>query len=95
MPAPVYVISRVADPIFAVVVGLGAAATRISREEKDKGRTTSESIQVGLRYVALLDCCGGRESCSDIPQTPGPRQQADRVVITVGPDRHAYGHAVF
>ncbi|KAF4126313.1 Protein of unknown function (DUF2665) [Geosmithia morbida] len=49
MPAPTYVISRIADPIFAVVVGLSAAATRITREEKDKGKTTSETIHTGLR----------------------------------------------
>ncbi|CRK17986.1 hypothetical protein BN1723_021063, partial [Verticillium longisporum] len=37
MPAPTYIISRVADPIFALAIGLGAAVTRINREEKDKG----------------------------------------------------------
>lgn len=54
MPAPTYIISRVADPIFAVVIGLGAAATRINREEKELGRTTQQTIHSGLRYVALL-----------------------------------------
>ncbi|KAL7941690.1 hypothetical protein V8C42DRAFT_348554 [Trichoderma barbatum] len=53
MPAPTYIISRVADPIFAVVIGLSAAATRINREEKDKGKTTNETIQAGLRRVGL------------------------------------------
>lgn len=51
MPAPTYIISRVADPIFAVFIGLSAAATRINREEKGKGRTTSQTVDSGLRYV--------------------------------------------
>jgi hypothetical protein len=49
MPAPTYIISRVADPIFAVVIGLGAAAGRINREQKEKGKTTEQTIQDGLR----------------------------------------------
>lgn len=39
------------DPIFAVAIGLGAAVTRINREEKEKGRTTKETIDIALRYV--------------------------------------------
>lgn len=53
MPASAYIISRVADPIFAVVIGLGAAATRINREEKEKGKTTSQTVDAGLRYVPI------------------------------------------
>ena len=53
MPAPTYIISRVADPIFAVVIGLGAAAGRIKREQKEKGKTTDQTIQDGLRYVTF------------------------------------------
>lgn len=53
MPVPAYIISKVADPIFAVVIGLSAATTRIKREEKEKGRTTSETIASGKRYVGL------------------------------------------
>ncbi|KAL7911185.1 hypothetical protein GGI35DRAFT_339716 [Trichoderma velutinum] len=53
MPAPTYIISRVADPIFAVVIGLSAAATRINREEKAKGKTTNETIENGLRRIGL------------------------------------------
>ena len=49
MPAPTYIISRVADPIFAVVIGMSAAVTRINREEKRKGRTTDQTIEAGLR----------------------------------------------
>lgn len=51
MPAPTYIISKVADPIFAVFIGLSAAGTRIKREEKEKGRTTSETLNAGLRHV--------------------------------------------
>lgn len=54
MAAPTYIISRVADPIFAVVIGVSAAATRISREEKSKGRGTKETIEAGLRYDAAF-----------------------------------------
>jgi hypothetical protein len=54
MPAPTYIISRVADPIFALFIGLSAAATRINREEKAKGRSTDETIQTGLRYGLIL-----------------------------------------
>ncbi|KAK4101476.1 hypothetical protein N658DRAFT_425756 [Parathielavia hyrcaniae] len=44
MAAPVYIISRVADPIFAVCIGISAAALRIRREEKEKGRAMQETI---------------------------------------------------
>lgn len=50
MPAPAYIISRVADPIFAIAIGLSAAVTRVNREEKALGRTTNEIIDAGLRY---------------------------------------------
>lgn len=51
MPAPTYIISKVADPIFAVFIGLSSAATRINREEKEKGMTTAETVASGKRYV--------------------------------------------
>ncbi|KAI0013324.1 hypothetical protein F4779DRAFT_613859 [Xylariaceae sp. FL0662B] len=54
MAAPTYIISRVADPIFAVTVGLMAAATRINREEKEKGRTTEQTIGAAKRRLALI-----------------------------------------
>jgi hypothetical protein len=54
MAAPTYIISRVADPVFALFIGLSAAATRINREEKDKGRSTFETINAGLRYARLI-----------------------------------------
>ncbi|KAL5373810.1 hypothetical protein DPSP01_012427 [Paraphaeosphaeria sporulosa] len=48
-----YIISRTLDPIFAVSIGLAAAATRINREEKDKGRSTAQTVDVFKRRVAL------------------------------------------
>lgn len=51
MAAPTYIISRIMDPIFAVAIGLGAAVTRINREEKEKGKTTNEIIDAARRYV--------------------------------------------
>jgi len=54
MPAPTYIISRVADPIFAVFIGLSAAATRINREEKEKGKSTAETIEAARRCVVQV-----------------------------------------
>ncbi|KAI1210369.1 uncharacterized protein F4807DRAFT_459744 [Annulohypoxylon truncatum] len=54
MAPPTYIISRVADPIFAMVIGLGAAATRINREGKEKGRTTQQTIAAGKRRVSNI-----------------------------------------
>ncbi|AEO61638.1 hypothetical protein MYCTH_2130809 [Thermothelomyces thermophilus ATCC 42464] len=53
MAPPVYIISRVADPIFAVFIGVSAAALRINREEKEKGRTTQETLQAVRRRLGL------------------------------------------
>lgn len=53
MAAPVYIISRVADPIFAIFIGASAAAVRINREEKEKGKTTQEIIGAARRYVIV------------------------------------------
>jgi hypothetical protein len=49
MAPPTYIISRVADPIFAVFIGISAAAVRINREEKEKGRTTQDTIEAARR----------------------------------------------
>ncbi|KAI1447463.1 hypothetical protein F5Y02DRAFT_416013 [Annulohypoxylon stygium] len=54
MAPPTYIISRVADPIFAVLIGLGAAATRINREGKDKGKTTQQIFEAGKRRLGNL-----------------------------------------
>ncbi|KAI5927947.1 hypothetical protein F4810DRAFT_165824 [Camillea tinctor] len=48
---PAYIISRRADPIFAIAMGLAAAAMRINREEKEKGNTTQQTIQAAKRRV--------------------------------------------
>jgi len=37
---------RSLDPLFAISIGLAAAFTRINREEKEKGRSSQESIDV-------------------------------------------------
>ncbi|KAL2116704.1 hypothetical protein VTJ04DRAFT_8872 [Mycothermus thermophilus] len=54
MAPPVYIINRVADPIFAVFIGVSAAALRINREEKEKGRTTQETIEALRRRLGSL-----------------------------------------
>ncbi|KAF2443511.1 hypothetical protein P171DRAFT_432755 [Karstenula rhodostoma CBS 690.94] len=48
-----YIISRTLDPIFAVSIGLAAAATRINREEKERGRSTGQTVHVFKRRVGL------------------------------------------
>ncbi|KFY33877.1 hypothetical protein V494_07241 [Pseudogymnoascus sp. VKM F-4513 (FW-928)] len=53
MAPPAYIISRAADPIFALFIGLGAATMRINREEKELGRSTKETIDAGLRRIGL------------------------------------------
>ncbi|KAB5585828.1 hypothetical protein GE09DRAFT_39825 [Coniochaeta sp. 2T2.1] len=53
MAPPMYIISKAADPIFALAIGLGAAAMRINREEKEKGKTTAEILEAGKRRLGL------------------------------------------
>ncbi|VBB77957.1 Putative protein of unknown function [Podospora comata] len=53
MSPPRYIISRVADPIFAVFIGLSAAATRINREEKEKGRSTQQTLETLRRRLGF------------------------------------------
>lgn len=48
------ILNRAIDPIFAVSVGVSAAAVRINREEKEKGRTTEETIDALKRRTAML-----------------------------------------
>ncbi|KAK5172585.1 uncharacterized protein LTR77_002705 [Saxophila tyrrhenica] len=54
-----YIISRGLDPIFAVSCGVIAAGVRINREEKEKGRTTEETIEAFKRRWALAFEKGG------------------------------------
>jgi len=49
MAPPAYIISRAADPIFALAIGISAAVVRINREEKEKGRTTQQTIKAARR----------------------------------------------
>jgi hypothetical protein len=54
--------NRRLDPIFAITIGLAAAFTRINREEKEKGRSTQESLDVLRRRWRLAWENGGTES---------------------------------
>ncbi|EME85619.1 uncharacterized protein MYCFIDRAFT_52915 [Pseudocercospora fijiensis CIRAD86] len=58
-----YLISRAIDPIFAVTVGITAAAVRINREEKEKGRSTEETIDALKRRTAMV--FGGDKSAKE------------------------------
>jgi hypothetical protein len=49
MPSPIHLLSKVGDPIFALFIGLSAAATRINREEKELGRSTQVTLDAGKR----------------------------------------------
>ncbi|KAG4414500.1 hypothetical protein IFR04_012345, partial [Cadophora malorum] len=52
LPAPpAHLISRIGDPLFAIFIGVGAAATRINREEKEAGRSTGQTVESGLRRI--------------------------------------------
>ncbi|TKA24041.1 hypothetical protein B0A50_06932 [Salinomyces thailandicus] len=53
MSAP-YLISKVIDPIFATSIGVAAAYVRINREEKEKGRSTEQTIESLKRRVNLV-----------------------------------------
>jgi hypothetical protein len=44
---------RSLDPLFAITIGLGAALTRIDREEKEKGRSTAQTFEVFKRRVGI------------------------------------------
>lgn len=52
---------RLADPIFAVSIGVTAALVRINREEKEKGRTTEQSIEALKRRTRAVFGGGERE----------------------------------
>ena len=54
MPPPAHLISKIGDPIFAVFIGLSAAATRINREEKELGHSTKETLDAGFRCVLIF-----------------------------------------
>lgn len=50
MAAPTYIISRAGDPLFALFIGLSAAAVRIRREERAQGRDLDQTLDAVLRY---------------------------------------------
>ena len=41
------------DPLFAISIGVAAALTRINREEKEKGWSTQETMDVFKRRLNL------------------------------------------
>ncbi|KAK5120052.1 hypothetical protein LTR85_006533 [Meristemomyces frigidus] len=53
MSAP-YLISKAIDPVFAMGVGIAAAAVRINREEKEKGHSTQETLNTFKRRTSKL-----------------------------------------
>ncbi|KAK3055047.1 hypothetical protein LTR09_004207 [Extremus antarcticus] len=64
-----YIISRGIDPIFAITVGIVAAGVRINREEKEKGRTTDQTLESFKRRWAMVfeksgSAVGGRKQAS-------------------------------
>nr|POE53485.1 hypothetical protein CFP56_28707 [Quercus suber] len=46
--------ARTIDPIFAVSIGIAAAAVRINREEKEQGRSTAQSYESLKRRIAMV-----------------------------------------
>lgn len=45
---------RFFDPIFALSIGFTAAAVKINREEKEKGRTTEQTMEALKRRTSRL-----------------------------------------
>ncbi|KAI4152116.1 MAG: hypothetical protein LQ340_003101, partial [Diploschistes diacapsis] len=45
-PRVTHLISPLLDPVFAVFVGVSAAAMRIRREEKEQGRSAEETWEI-------------------------------------------------
>ncbi|KAJ5775980.1 uncharacterized protein N7511_000991 [Penicillium nucicola] len=44
---PVYLISRIADPLFALTMGVGAALTRIRRDQREMFPEQASQISYG------------------------------------------------
>lgn len=44
---------RTLDPIFALSIGVAAAAVRINREEKEKGRSREQTVESLKRRINL------------------------------------------
>ncbi|KAL2350432.1 hypothetical protein BJ546DRAFT_1068065 [Cryomyces antarcticus] len=71
-PSPyAYIISRNLDPVFALFIGLSAAAARINREEQAKGMTMQQTIDTGRRRLGLVF---GSVSKEEPPRVIGRRK---------------------
>ncbi|KAJ9641854.1 hypothetical protein H2201_003756 [Coniosporium apollinis] len=53
-PRYTYIISKTLDPLFALSIGTAAALVRINREEKEKGKSTQQTVQSLKRRWGLL-----------------------------------------
>ncbi|KAF2671889.1 hypothetical protein BT63DRAFT_452393 [Microthyrium microscopicum] len=49
-----YLISRNLDPLFAISIGIGAAAIRIRKDETKKGFTSQQTIDTVKRRARLV-----------------------------------------
>lgn len=63
-----YLISKLLDPVFAITIGVAAAGVRINREEKEKGKTTEQTIASLKRRVDLV---WNGETTGGIPVSKG------------------------
>lgn len=51
-----FLCNRTLDPIFAMSIGIAAAAVRIKREEKEKGRDVGQSFEAfKSRWALVID----------------------------------------
>ncbi|KAG9671818.1 hypothetical protein KCU87_g6163, partial [Aureobasidium melanogenum] len=50
-PRYAYIISKNLDPVFALFIGGSAAVVRINRDEKEKGKTTQQTIESLKRRI--------------------------------------------
>jgi hypothetical protein len=48
------IFSRRLDPLFALFVGVSAAAVRINKDEKKAGRETEETLETLKRRIRLV-----------------------------------------
>lgn len=80
MSAPTYLISRALDPVFALGIGLAAAATRIHREEKEKGMQGGwkELGELGLRRLEFLKSGKLQTQKEDVVRVSGGEAKAPR-----------------
>ncbi|CAC9886626.1 hypothetical protein D6C86_06672 [Aureobasidium pullulans] len=50
-PRYAYIISKNLDPVFALFIGGSAAVVRINRDEKEKGKSTQDTIESLKRRI--------------------------------------------